>query len=436
MDLGFQLPSKGLAPFPSPQRVDLRRPRSFRVLRVLWLTTVMTLIWATTVSPRLLAQRNENEARTIVRALAGTLFTFAWPTAEYDTLSFGHLHQVDHGFSVPIVLHGISAFSGGPLWVELVVELRNGEVTDIRVGNNNAIIAPPFSAVSDMLSLYPALRDRRNAELLVGTWSDEKSVYTYTADRRIMRGPNADGVWTVQNGTLSQKYVNGHETRLTLETVTANEYRARSPGTGTRWTARRVHLSKADSIRLAGTYELSARAFLALADLDSALTYFGAAESLRNPERLAEVERLLQSSPLSLVYSTAAERQAYDQRARSILTGVVPGDALLSIPSASSEEVEDALEIMLPPRRVNVVVTSTPTGLAVRYRVTRANPRYRPSAYSVITTDTTIVHERARLQFCYLDSAGQSRMFKIPCLNGCTVRLPIPHEWTRPCEDR
>ena len=436
MTLRFQ-PTSQMTNSHSP--ADLRQRHGIRFWRVLVVTALISATRSATGPVDLIAQRTENEARTIVGSLASAVFNLGWPTAEYDTLTFGPLNRVEKGYDVTVVLYGTSAFGEGRLRMELVLALRDGLVADIRVATHNATIAPPFQTISNIRILYSQLtkplRDQRNAELLVGTWQDENSIYTYSADRRILRGPDADGTWTVQNGMLSRKYADGNEAHFILEDVNETEYRARGPR-GVVWTARRIDLTSVDSARLAATYERSGIALLALAEVDSALRYFGASELVRNPERLSEIERLLQSSPLSKTYSSAAQRHAYEQQARSMLTTILPSEALDSISSASVEEIEDALGMMLPPRQVNVVVTSTPPGLAVRYRVTRPNPRYRHGPYSLITTNATVLHQRARFQFCFLDSAGRSRMTEVSCPTGCTVHLPIPWAWTKPCGDR
>jgi hypothetical protein len=186
---------------------------------------------------------------------------------------------------------------------------------------------------------------------------------------------------------------------------------------------------------LARNYERIGHAYLALAQVDSALMYFGAAETIRHPDRITELTAFLQLSPLDDASKSDAERETYTRLVRSALTEMIPSDALLGIPTTSAGEVEDALQLMLPPADVDVVVKSSPTGLAVRYRETRSNPRFKPGEYATITTDTTIHRPRAKLQFCYIDS-GQPRGFVVPCQTGCTVHLPQPIQWTSPCEDR
>ena len=186
---------------------------------------------------------------------------------------------------------------------------------------------------------------------------------------------------------------------------------------------------------LARNYERIGHAYLALAQVDSALRYFGAAEIIRHPERITELESLLQSSPLDDLSKPEEERESYTRLIRSALDATIPSDALLGIPTTSAGEVEDALQLMLPSANIDVVVKSSPTGLAVRYRETRSNPRFKPGEYTTVTTDTTMHRPRAKLQFCYIDS-GQPRMIIVPCQTGCTVSLPQPMRWTRPCEDR
>jgi hypothetical protein len=411
-----------------------------RRCRIRWHAILIILMGLATHPVDLIAQRNESEARTLAGSLASVTFNLGWPTATFEGYSFGHLQQVSGGFDVSVRLHGKSALGEGTLWMNVVLELRNGVLTNLRVDDHNAAIFAPFASVQLFSSVIAdILRDQRDEALLIGTWQDESNIYTYSENKRVTcvgASPcNADGDWTIRNRTLTVSNPDAHMFHFAVEFVDQREHRIRDLQSGMTRTARRVNYSTTDAERLAATYDRIGIAFVTVKQVDSALVFFGAAESTRHPQRLAELQLLLQSSPLYDATTSVAERRTYEQRIREMLTSIVPSDVLASIPSGSAGEMEDALEMMLPPYTINVAVTSRPPGMAVRYRVRRSNPYHRPGPYAPIITDTTFVHERAKIQFCYLDPTGHSRGAIVPCQKGCMIQVPLPVEWTESCED-
>lgn len=146
-------------------------PRHVR--RRLHIALLVALAWLAIGSAPLSAQQSEREARGMMGSIAGTIYNLAWPTAEYQDFSLGALQRMDDGWDVPIVLYGKSAFSGGLLWLELVVELRHGSLHDIRLGRNNAVIAPPFATLATTALVVAAVIEQqaqqRQAQLAPGS---------------------------------------------------------------------------------------------------------------------------------------------------------------------------------------------------------------------------------------------------------------------------
>lgn len=93
---------------------------------------------------------DEEEAKGIVGSLAETVYGFAWPTAEYESVSFKSLDPVVGGHDVVVRLSGKSAFGDGDLWLDLVFEIRNGAFHDMSVRRHNAILVPPFTTVKTL----------------------------------------------------------------------------------------------------------------------------------------------------------------------------------------------------------------------------------------------------------------------------------------------
>ena len=98
---------------------------------------------------------DDSAERSFVDSIAATVYAFAWPTATYESVTFGSATAIDDGVLVSFRLHGKSAFDDGPLWVDVLIEIKHGEVTDLRWGRNNAILAAPGStmkALGEMLT--------------------------------------------------------------------------------------------------------------------------------------------------------------------------------------------------------------------------------------------------------------------------------------------
>jgi hypothetical protein len=235
--------------------------------------------WIAVGATPLVGQRSEGEARGIVGSIAGTIYNLAWPTAQYEDFTLGELRRVDNGWDVPIVLYGKSAFSGGPLWLELVLELRNGSLYDIRLGRDNHILAPPFATLATTAAIVAAViesesqqqgqvaqgnpqrttftptpapdpaaaaeeHDRRDAQMLVGTWQDQNSMFTYYADGRLYcewtSGERMYGYWSIHSDTLTLRSDDGHRALYVLEALGPYEHRTRSVNDGSVWVARRI----------------------------------------------------------------------------------------------------------------------------------------------------------------------------------------------------
>jgi uncharacterized membrane protein len=82
-----------------------------------------------------------------VDAVGKSLYFLAWPTAIYEGVDFGGVAADGDAVDVTIRLYGRSAFSNGPLWVNTVIVVRNGEISDVRWGQNNAVLAAPGSTI-------------------------------------------------------------------------------------------------------------------------------------------------------------------------------------------------------------------------------------------------------------------------------------------------
>ena len=92
----------------------------------------------------------EEGARGFADSVGEFIFALAWPTATYERVSFGSVEETDAGMDVSFRLHGKSAFGGGSLWVEVVLQIENGKITDLRWGRHNGILAAPGETIKVM----------------------------------------------------------------------------------------------------------------------------------------------------------------------------------------------------------------------------------------------------------------------------------------------
>ena len=93
------------------------------------------------------AQRDTSSYQSFVDDTAELVYFLAWPTATYERVSFEGVSLVYGGVDIKIMLHGRSFWDDSHLWTEVVLEVRNGEISDIRWGRNNAFWAQPGETI-------------------------------------------------------------------------------------------------------------------------------------------------------------------------------------------------------------------------------------------------------------------------------------------------
>lgn len=130
------------------------------ILRASWIVSSICM-FLLIASPAIL--RGDDDSRESYKSFADavgeSLYFLAWPTAEYQRVSFGGVSFTSNGADVSFRLHGKSGFDGGHLWVDVVVEIRNGEITNLRWGDNNAILAQPGSTMKAMGEILAELNE-------------------------------------------------------------------------------------------------------------------------------------------------------------------------------------------------------------------------------------------------------------------------------------
>ncbi|MEM9293241.1 MAG: hypothetical protein AAGD01_16280 [Acidobacteriota bacterium] len=81
--------------------------------------------------------------RSFIHSVAETMYAVAWPTATYEGVTIHDFRTLSNGLDIEIRLYGESHF-GGALWLDLLMEIRNGDLHNMEVKQHNALLVPPF----------------------------------------------------------------------------------------------------------------------------------------------------------------------------------------------------------------------------------------------------------------------------------------------------
>lgn len=82
--------------------------------------------------------------RSFVDPVAREIFFLAWPGSPFRSFSLSDPTSTPGGFDVSVKLDGtgINEQGGTDIWLELVIEIRNGRYQGFRLGRNNGSIQP------------------------------------------------------------------------------------------------------------------------------------------------------------------------------------------------------------------------------------------------------------------------------------------------------
>lgn len=109
------------------------------------------------------------------------IYGLAWPTATYKRTSFKGFYNQGEDRIARITLHGLSAFTDGPLWVNVDIVFRNGALHDIRWGNHNALLMPPGKTVEAMGEFIQEMADEYQRQQRLKAGSQSQARYALTA---------------------------------------------------------------------------------------------------------------------------------------------------------------------------------------------------------------------------------------------------------------
>ncbi|MEM9597159.1 MAG: hypothetical protein AAGD06_22995 [Acidobacteriota bacterium] len=90
---------------------------------------------------------DESTYRSFINGIGEMVCAFAWPTAEYERVSYEGYTDISGGARIRFRIHATSAWGGGALWTDVVVEMANGTITDLSWGQYNSFV-PPGTTIS------------------------------------------------------------------------------------------------------------------------------------------------------------------------------------------------------------------------------------------------------------------------------------------------
>lgn len=96
-------------------------------------------------------------------SLGSTIFFFAWPSATYKRGFYEGSTPMSNSYLVTFKLEGVSTFSGGKLWTEVILEMKNNEIIDMRWGKNNAILLKPGETIKFLGEVLKELNEKNSS---------------------------------------------------------------------------------------------------------------------------------------------------------------------------------------------------------------------------------------------------------------------------------
>src|SRR5262245_4315742 len=96
-----------------------------------------------------------------VDGIASAVYGFAWPTATYQRVELERISPVAGGADVTFRLHGASAWASGDLWLQVVMQIRDGQVKDFKWGENNGFWPPGATSGAILDALNSAMQETK-----------------------------------------------------------------------------------------------------------------------------------------------------------------------------------------------------------------------------------------------------------------------------------
>jgi uncharacterized membrane protein len=199
-------------------------------------------------SSRLPAQETRSGYQQFIDSVAKSLYFLAWPTATYESVEFDDVEFVPSGADVSFRLHGRSGFNDGPLWVDVVIEVRNGQITDLHWGRNNAILAQPGTTIKALAEELDRINRENSGSSSPSLHSAPAAGYGYRFSNRCSRSVelaihylDSTGTWKTEGwwafGPGESAFLTDDGRRLTSKNATWYYY-ARTTDNAWEWSGK------------------------------------------------------------------------------------------------------------------------------------------------------------------------------------------------------
>jgi hypothetical protein len=86
----------------------------------------------------------------LVQGIGKSTYFAAFPTATYKGAKFRTTTRTEDGTEVVFEVYGLSAFDHSDLWTEVIVTVKDFEISNVRWGRNNALLAQPGETLKNL----------------------------------------------------------------------------------------------------------------------------------------------------------------------------------------------------------------------------------------------------------------------------------------------
>jgi hypothetical protein len=109
------------------------------------LVLCLSLLACTTSSAQ---DQQEHRLHDFVDSAGELIYFLAWPTATYEGVKFDGVQRAPGGFDVQATVYGRSGIDDSSLWTQVILEIRDGQVSNLRWGRNDAVLFQPGQSMS------------------------------------------------------------------------------------------------------------------------------------------------------------------------------------------------------------------------------------------------------------------------------------------------
>ena len=98
-----------------------------------------------------------------VDGIASLVYGYAWPTATYQRVEIDSITPRPNGADLVFKLHGKSAWAEGDLWLQVIMQVRDGEIVGFNWGERNGLWPPGLLSKALIAALNDMLKPPKNS---------------------------------------------------------------------------------------------------------------------------------------------------------------------------------------------------------------------------------------------------------------------------------